>query len=822
MADNTKELIVKLSLQNQRFQQEMLDSQRKMKNLAGETDRTKRSFLSFKGIAVGLGAAIAGGAMVQGIKTLSRLGAQAEQTKVAFKTFLGSAAEAEKTIAKLNKFSAVTPFEATQVKQAGKALLAFGIENENLIDTLTMVGDTAAATGKDFNELAIIYGKAKTAGTLFSEDINQLTEAGIPIIDELSKVLGVATNQVKKMASEGKIQFPQLEEAFRNMTGEGGRFFNLMAEQSKTFGGRLSTLVGNFTMLAERIGGFTNSFLGPFVDMANNAVLSILGTENAFKKQEKQMKRNQISFNANIRLLQSENISEENRQRILADVNDELRNLGVAEVAQADNLKEIRRATRDANKAFEERIRLLAGQSLLQEKENEIMELEKWLFEVEDKIQNMIASSMANGSTEAEATRFANRFYADEIRRIDGTRERLQRLQDERDRFISRTGITSPGQSTSGPITPTQNRALPQGGGGGGPSAAQLAFEEAMRMSQGVIDGSKSEIEILEEKIQKLEDLKIQYASNADFIAKADEALGILRADLDEKRNAANVKAFEDAKKTTESIINGAKTEAEIINEKIKHLEDLKNKYANNAQFIAEADTAIDILKEELAEKERLRRERELEEFMNSEAEKNRIAESSARRRANLAINIASEGSNAIQAINSALSEAESRERDKGEKASKEKARKLFRTSKALGIATTVIDTSVAVAKALANPPGPPFSIPQAISAGVSGAVQTGIIASQPMPAFAQGGIIRDVAGGAVPNGEDGLIAVQRGEAVLNRSAVTELGEDTINALNSLGGTTNNNTFNVRDGRGALDTFNEFARTQGASRGAGL
>jgi len=106
----------------------------------------------------------------------------------------------------------------------------------------------------------------------------------------------------------------------------------------------------------------------------------------------------------------------------------------------------------------------------------------------------------------------------------------------------------------------------------------------------------------------------------------------------------------------------------------------------------------------------------------------------------------------------------------------------------------------------------------------VAGGIQIARIQGQEFPALATGGIIDRVAtSGATPSGEDGLIAAQRGEAVLNRGAVTELGSDTISALNGLGSVNQDISVNVSDATDALGVFNEFARTQGSStRGTGV
>jgi tape measure domain-containing protein len=196
-----------------------------------------------------------------------------EQVNIAFKTFLGSADKARKIVGDLQKFSAVTPFTQEQVLDAGKALLAFGIEAGNVEDKLKAIGDLSAGTGKDFNELAVIFGKAKTQGRLFAEDINQLTEGGIPIIQEFAKQLGVSNEEVKKLASEGKITFKNLDRAFKDLTGSSGKFFNLTKNQSESFLGTISTLQSNLQNFAIGFGDKLIKRIQPLVEFTNDLLV---------------------------------------------------------------------------------------------------------------------------------------------------------------------------------------------------------------------------------------------------------------------------------------------------------------------------------------------------------------------------------------------------------------------------------------------------------------------------------------------------------------------------------------------------------------------
>jgi len=72
--------------------------------------------------------------------------------------------------------------DTEEVSQAGKSLKAFGFDAAAIVPTMTRLGDVAAGLNIPIGELSELYGKARTQGTLFSEDINQLTGRGIPII----------------------------------------------------------------------------------------------------------------------------------------------------------------------------------------------------------------------------------------------------------------------------------------------------------------------------------------------------------------------------------------------------------------------------------------------------------------------------------------------------------------------------------------------------------------------------------------------------------------------------------------------------------------
>lgn len=205
-----------------------------------------------------LGAALGGGALVTGVSGLGvyavKLAAEAEQARVSFTTMLGSAEKAKELQAQINSFAASTPFQTTELIGASKSLLAFGVAQDQIIPTMRTLGDLSAGLNIPLGELSELYGKARVQGRLYMEDINQLTGRGIPVIQQFAKQFGVAEGDVRKLVEQGKIGFPQLQQALVSLTSDGGQFAGMMAAQSQTMAGLYSTLEDTVTLTLTRIG----------------------------------------------------------------------------------------------------------------------------------------------------------------------------------------------------------------------------------------------------------------------------------------------------------------------------------------------------------------------------------------------------------------------------------------------------------------------------------------------------------------------------------------------------------------------------------------
>ena len=227
------------------------------KHLNSSLGRASRSLKSFgsqvtdvgKNLSLKLSAPLA----LVGTKALSSaMNFQKLQTQLDVLT--GSAEAGADAFARLVKFSAGTPFQLDELVKANNTLMGFGVSAEDAFQHLQSIGDIAAVSGGDLQGISVAFGQVAAAGRLMGQDLLQLINNGVPIIDMLSKSMGVAKSEIKDMVSEGAVTFPVLIEAFRQATTEGGKFEGGMGKLSQTLGGVLSTLKDNLNIAFAELG----------------------------------------------------------------------------------------------------------------------------------------------------------------------------------------------------------------------------------------------------------------------------------------------------------------------------------------------------------------------------------------------------------------------------------------------------------------------------------------------------------------------------------------------------------------------------------------
>lgn len=206
------------------------------------------------------------------VSQLALVRGEYQQLEVAFETMLGSKSKADALMGQLIDTAAKTPFEMSEVAEASKMLLAYGMEGNKVNETLIRLGDIAAGLSMPLKDLAFLYGTTMVQGRLYTQDLNQFLGRGIPLADELAKQFGKNKSEVKKLVEEGKIGFPEVQKAIEALTGEGSKFGGLMEKQSKTIKGQLSNIEDAWEQMQNEIGKSQEGNISGVLDITGKLI----------------------------------------------------------------------------------------------------------------------------------------------------------------------------------------------------------------------------------------------------------------------------------------------------------------------------------------------------------------------------------------------------------------------------------------------------------------------------------------------------------------------------------------------------------------------
>ena len=243
MADQRYNLRFDFIANNTKFNSAIGVSQGKLKRFSSQMTKTGRMLTT----RLSLPLAALGGLAVKQAANFERL-------QTTLNTLTGSAEAGAEAFERLVQFSAKTPFQLDELVKVNNTLMGFGLNAEQAFGSLSMLGDIAGIVGGDLQSIGIAFGQAAAEGRVMTRDLRQFINNGVPILDILAESMGVARGEIMDMASEGKITFDILNQAFRDATSEGGKFAGGMNTLSQTLNGLFSTLKDNVNIALAELG----------------------------------------------------------------------------------------------------------------------------------------------------------------------------------------------------------------------------------------------------------------------------------------------------------------------------------------------------------------------------------------------------------------------------------------------------------------------------------------------------------------------------------------------------------------------------------------
>lgn len=241
--------------------------------------------------------AIGGWSIGKFVNQMMQVRGQFQQTEMAFKTMLQSEEKADALMKQLIRTAAVTPFGVEDVTEGAKQLLAFNVAAEDVNKTLIGLGDVAAGMGLNLKDLVMLYGTTIAKGKMDTMDLYQFLNRGIPIADEIAKVMGLdvtnAIKEVQKQIKAGKITSDIFIQGMQSMTAEGSKFGGLMEAQSKTITGQISNIEDAIEQMFNDLGksqeGVINTGLGVVSTLVENwetvgkVLMTVVAAYGAYK-----------------------------------------------------------------------------------------------------------------------------------------------------------------------------------------------------------------------------------------------------------------------------------------------------------------------------------------------------------------------------------------------------------------------------------------------------------------------------------------------------------------------------------------------------------
>lgn len=212
------------------------------------------------------------------IKNLVRITGEFEAQHVALRAILQDVAGADRIFYQLQELAVKSPFTFRNLTDYAKQLSAFSVPMNEIYDTTKRLADVSAGLGVDMSRIILAYGQIRSASFLRGQEVRQLTEAGIPVLQELSKQFkelegeAVSVGKVFDKISARQVPFEMIEKMFKDLTSEGGKFYQMQEVLAETVKGKVSNLQDAWEIMLSKVGEDNSGFIKGVLDGVTNLI----------------------------------------------------------------------------------------------------------------------------------------------------------------------------------------------------------------------------------------------------------------------------------------------------------------------------------------------------------------------------------------------------------------------------------------------------------------------------------------------------------------------------------------------------------------------
>ena len=173
----------------------------------------------------------------------SSIAGQREMDQMAFTTLFGNADTAQNYLEQVRVMGAETPFQYEDLTQISRTLTAFGYSVDELIPTMTALGDAGSANGMTtdaINEMAQALGYMRSSNLVYREQLGIFQRRGVDAAGAVAEAKGMSIDEVYSAITRGDLGGVEISEILTKYMEE--TYQGAMDIQSKTFEGLASTL----------------------------------------------------------------------------------------------------------------------------------------------------------------------------------------------------------------------------------------------------------------------------------------------------------------------------------------------------------------------------------------------------------------------------------------------------------------------------------------------------------------------------------------------------------------------------------------------------
>ena len=192
---------------------------------------------AFKAAFVAAGAAVTS-AITLGVK----YNANIEQYTKTFEGLLQSEEKAGQLMKELSTYAQETSFDIDGLASSAKTMLAYGVEDSKIIDTIKMLGDISMGSTENMNRLALAFGQMQAKGKVVTQDLRQMQEVGFNPLEYISRKTGESMAALTERLEKGGVSVSEVASAMKLATSEGEKFYNMTSLQADTLQGKWNEL----------------------------------------------------------------------------------------------------------------------------------------------------------------------------------------------------------------------------------------------------------------------------------------------------------------------------------------------------------------------------------------------------------------------------------------------------------------------------------------------------------------------------------------------------------------------------------------------------